>query len=122
MAYILDTASDAALNAIQDNVTTLTVCSAEPTTFAEANATYKLGSKATPTISEPQAGDVSGRKIAISAITDGVISATGTATHWALIDADTLYAVASVSVAQDLVSTANIFTLTAFDIEYPDPS
>lgn len=123
MSMITDSAFDAALNYIKNNVENLYITSAEATTFAQASSTYKLGTKATPTTGALANGDVSGRKLPVSAITDGSVSATGTATHWALTDdsASELLAVGALSASQG-VTSGNTFTLTSFDIEIPDPS
>lgn len=83
-AYINDYIFDNGLGKFSE-VTDLVVCSAQPTTFTEANVTYKLGGKTGPTISIPQA-HTTGRKIVVSAITDLNITTNGTATHYALID------------------------------------
>lgn len=122
-AYIHPNAHDAALNYIKNGVENLYICSAEPTTFAEASSTYKLGTKAAPTITGPANGDVSGRKITISAISDGTVSANGTASWVALTDdSGSLLLAAQALNATQVVSSGNEFTLTAFDIEYPDPT
>jgi hypothetical protein len=123
MPYLHDDILDAALQYIEDNVENLYICSAEPTTFAEANSTYKLGSKATPTITGPANGDTSGRKTTVDAITDGSVTGTGTATHWALTDdsASKLLATGALASSQ-AVTSGNTFSLTAFDIEIPDPA
>lgn len=122
-AYIHTDAHDAALNVIKNNTENLYICSAQPTTFAEASSTYKLGTKASPTIGSPEAGDVSGRKIVVSAISDGAVSATGEATWVALTDdsASKLLAAQALNASQQ-VTASNEFTLTAFDIEWPNPT
>jgi hypothetical protein len=123
MASLSDTVLDAALNSIGDNCENLYICSAEPTTYAEASSTYKLGTKATPGFTGPAGGDVSGRKITVDAITDGAVSATDTATHWALTDnsLSELQATEELTAPQG-VTSGNTFTLNAFDIEIPDPA
>lgn len=124
MAYITDTALDALLNAIQDYATRLDICTQEPTTYGEATTedAYSCGYKTGISISEPSDATGGGRKITISAITDGTVSCTGTvtATHWALTNgSDTLYATGSLASSQQ-VTDGNTFTLTAFDITVPD--
>jgi len=121
-AYLDDKYQDVSLQAIKDDNENLYILSAEPTEFADI-ATYKLGTKATPTISNPQAGDVSGRKLIVSAITDGVVDAAGDATWWCLAD-DSL---SVLQVAQELTAlvaivTGSPFTLDALDCEFPNPA
>ena len=119
MGYLHDDVLDAALNVIDTNVTTLYICSSLPSTYAEASSTYALGNKATPTVSTPTDGDTSGRKVTISAISDGSVTADGTAAFWALTSGTVLYAAYDLASSQG-VSNGNTFTLTAFDIEIPD--
>lgn len=114
---IADNPLDAALNYIKNNTENLYICSAEPTTFLEASSTYKLGVKASPAFVGPAAGDVSGRKITVSAVTDGVVSADGSAAYLALTDdslSELLY-VKLLDVART-ISGETVFTVTAFDI------
>lgn len=68
----------------------LCVCSAEPTTYAEATSTYMLAIK---TIGggdfTDAAGDVSGRKTTLAAQNGVPITNSGTATHVAICDSGT---------------------------------
>jgi uncharacterized lipoprotein YajG len=120
MPSINDRVLDTGLAILQNETTALVICSAEPTTFTEANATYKLGAKASPTVSAPGARGGGGRKVTVSAITDGAVSATGTASHFALIDVTNsrLLATKALSASQ-AVTNGNTFTLTALDIGIP---
>lgn len=119
MAIIGDDVFDAALNEIK-TATTLVICSAEPSDYAGISAVV-LGSKASPSFTGPVDGDASGRKITVDAITDGAVTATGTASHYALHDGASLLAAGSL-VSSQSVTNGNTFTLTAFDIEFPDPA
>lgn len=122
-AYLNDAVLDAALSYIDTNTENLYICSAEPTTFAEASSTYALGVKATPGIGSPTNGDSTGRKVVVSAITDGSVTGTDTATWVALTDdsASLLLAAQELSSSQ-AVTSGNTFTLTEFDITIPDPT
>lgn len=118
MPYMNDAAFDAGLNEIRTNVTTLYICSAEPTSRAEVT-TYALGNKSSPTIATPSDKAGGGRECVVSAITDGSVTADGTATHWALVDGTTLWATNALSSSQ-AVTTGNPFTLTAFSFSFDD--
>lgn len=122
-AYINDTVLDQALSYIDTNAENLYICSAQPTTFTEASSTYKLGTKASPTIGAPTNGDSTGRKVVVSAITDGSVSATGTAAWIAITDdsASMLLVAQELSATQG-VTSGNTFSLTEFDITIPDPT
>jgi len=120
---IHDDALDAALNYIKTNVENLYICSQEPMTFAEASATYKLGVKAAPATGTIANGDVSGRKLPVTAITDGTVTATGTAAWKVLTDDSASKILAKQALnATQAVTNGNVFTLTTWDIEIPDPT
>jgi hypothetical protein len=123
MPYIHDDILDAACSKISADTENLYITSQEAITYLEAQTTYKLGTKATPGFTGPANGDVSGRKITINAITDGVVDATGTASHWALCDnsLSKLLCTGALTTPQGVTAT-NTFTLTAFDVEFPDPA
>ncbi len=118
---VADAVLDAALNEIKNNVAALHICSAEPTNYTEATSTYDLGDKTPPAFTGPANGDTNGRKLTIDAITDGSVTATGTADHVALVTATVLYYVTTLSSSQS-VTSGNTFTLTAWDIEIADPT
>jgi hypothetical protein len=120
MAFINDRVLDNGLTVLDTEADKLTICNAEPTTFTEANVTYLLGAKTSPTVGAPSARAPSGRQVTVSAITDGAISASGTASHWALVDTGNsrLLAAGSLSGSQS-VTSGNTFTLAAFDIGIP---
>lgn len=92
-----DATLDAMLNVIADNCDRVDVCSAEPSTYAEATSTYTLGNY-TLTAGDGNGdwtianGDSSGRKLTLSAQTGNNATGTGTATHIAFTNgSDTLY-------------------------------
>lgn len=74
-----DAGADAALNYWCD-ADVYTFCSAEPTTYAEGNATYALADTA-PTFDAIANGDVSGRKRGVQAKTGVTVDVGGTVTH-----------------------------------------
>lgn len=78
---------DAAHNVIKNSATRQVLCSAEPTTFTEANVTYALADVTMAsgdfTIAD---GDVSGRKCTVAAKAGVDVDANGMGTHIALLD------------------------------------
>lgn len=122
MANMHPDALDAALAVINTASERLYICSAQPTTFTGASSTSMLGVKIGPTFGTISNGDVSGRKIVVNAITDGSISATGTATHAALTDDSAGKLMATTTITSQSVTGGNTFTLSAFDIEMPAPA
>lgn len=123
MAFLSDNVLDDGLQYITDNGGALHICSQEPTSYTEATVTYSLGSKTSPTIGSPENGDSSGRKVVVSAITDGSVSATGTATHYAIVKTTaTTELLATQTVTSQAVTSGNTFTTNALDITIPDPA
>lgn len=114
---------DAALQVLVSNGDRLDICSQEPTSYTEATSTYSLGNKTSITIGTIADGDVSGRKVTVSATTGGTIGSTGTATHYAISNTSgtQLLAAGQLTTSQSVVS-GNTFTTQAFDIEIPDPA
>ncbi len=121
MAFVSDYVLDAALAKLDTEANRLDVCSQSPTSYAEATSTYTLGNKTSLSVGAPADGTPDGREVTVAAITDGAVTATGTATHWALSDTGNsrLLAAGALSAGQALTS-GNTFTLTAFTVRIPD--
>jgi len=121
--YLHNDVYDTGLSQLTTIVENLYICSQQPATFAEASATYKLGTKATPTITGPTDKAGGGREVTVSAISDGAVQATGTASHFALCDnsASKLLAAGDLAATQ-AVTNGNPFTLTSFKIGIPAPT
>lgn len=121
MAYIADYVLDAALSKLDTEANRLDICSQEPVTYAEATATYTLGNKTSLSVGAPGNRTPNGREVVVAAITDGAVTATGTATHWAIVDTvnSRLLATGSLSASQ-AVTNGNVFTLGSFAIGIPD--
>lgn len=99
-------------------------CSAEPTTYTEANATFALADAAmTPDTDYTKAdGDVSGRKVTMAAKNGVTVDTTGTATHIALIrTADTTLRFVTTCTNQPLTA-ANTMNFPAWKVETRDPT
>lgn len=121
MALISDFVLDAALNVFTTSATRLDITSSEPTTYAQATSTASLGNKTGITVSAPANATPNGRMVTISAITDGTVTATGTATHYAITDPanSRLLAAGAISSPQ-VVTSGNVFTTSAANIRFPD--
>jgi hypothetical protein len=122
MPFLADIVFDGGLNQLNGLTENLYITSAEATTFAEASTTFRLGTKATPTIGTGVDRSGGGREVVVSAITDGTVNTTGSATHYALTDnsASLLLATGLLSAPQS-VTASNTFTLGSFAIGIPDP-
>ena len=121
MPFIADYIFDLALAELDTNATHLYITSAEATTFTQATSTYALGNKATPSVGAPANGAVNGRRVTVASFTDGSVTATGTATHWAITKTtgSTLMATGALSASQG-VTNGNTFSLAAFDVTIAD--
>ena len=123
MPALHDDVFDSGLDTLDTDTENLVILSADPGLTWGNIATYLLGTKATPTISAPADRTGGGREVTISAITDGSVSATGTASHYALTDDSATKILASGALASSQsVTSGNTFTLTEFKIGIPDPS
>ena len=119
------TASDLVLDNgpqyIKDNAILMTVCNAQPTTYAEATSTFKLAdvvmASADFTLSN---GDTSGRKVAVAAKSAVPIDTTGTAVFVALVDAAALLIVTTCT-SQALTSGGTV-DIPTWDDEIADPT
>lgn len=122
-ANVQDYVLDNGLAALKSSATHVYITSAEATTFTQATSTYALGNKnfgagavfpgAIAAGSAP-----AGRQLATAAITDGSVTATGTATNWAITDNTNsrLLAVGNLSASQS-VTSGNTFALPSFTIK-----
>ena len=124
MASISDYVLDAALSKLDTEANRVDICSSEPTTYTAATSSASLGNTTSITISAPTDGDTSGRKVTLSAISGASVTGSGTATHFAISDTSNsrLLATGSLSGGGQSVTSGNTFSLTAVDVEIPDPS
>ena len=123
MATLNDRVFDNGLTVLDTEANRIDVTSQEATTYTEATSTYTLGNSTSLSIGAPADRTGGGRKVTVAAITDGSISGTGTATHYAIVDTSNsrLLATGSLTASQS-VTSGNTFTLATFDIGIPDPS
>lgn len=122
MASLNDRVFDNGLSVLDTEANKITITSAEATTYTEGNATYALGNTTSISIAAPSDRTGGGRKVTVSAVTNGSVTANGTATHYAILDTanSRLLATGSLTATQ-VVTSGNTFTLSAFDIGIPDP-
>lgn len=120
-----DDVMDGALLVIKNNVTRQVACSAQPTTFTEANATYALADVTMAsgdfTIAN---GDTSGRKVTVAAKSGVLIDTSGTANHVALLDVtNSKLLLVTTCTSQALTANgSNTVNFPAWDDEIADPA
>ena len=118
-ANVLDGAFD-----VLDQADLMTVCSAQPTTYTEANTTIKLADIAmTPDTDFTKAnGDTSGRKVTVAAKSSVPVDTTGTGTYIALTKSTgTLLYYVTTCTSQSLTA-GNTVNFPAWDIEILAPT
>lgn len=90
MPFFHDDVLDNGPKYIKDNCNKVVLCSAEPTTFAEANATFALADVAVATGDfTMQNGVTSGRRCSMAAKAAVTVDTPGAATHTAYLDTTT---------------------------------
>jgi len=107
-----------------DQADKMIACSAQPTTYTEANATFALADAAmTPNTDYVKAnGDTNGRKVTVAAKPGINVDTSGTATHVALVSVgDTTLRYVTTCTSQPLTS-GNTVNFPAWDIETADPT
>jgi len=122
MATLNDRVFDNGLTVLDTEANKITITSAEATTYTAGNSTLALGSSTSLSIAAPSDRTGGGRKVTAAAITDGSVTTSGTATHYAILDTvnSRLLATGSLTASQ-VVTSGNSFTLSSFDIGIPDP-
>lgn len=119
MPFLNDRVYDNGLTVLDTEATTLHICSSEPTTFGTLNS---LGNKslAAGDIGAPSARSGGGRRVTVAALTGGTVTATGTATSYAIVDTTNsrLLATGTLTSSQ-AVTNGNSFSLASFDIGIP---
>jgi len=123
MPFLADRVFDNGLTVLDTEANRLDICSQEPASYAEATSTYTLGNKTSLSVGSPGDRSGGGRKVTVAAITDGSVTDTDEATHWAIVDTSNsrLLATGPLAAGQQ-VTDGNTFTLPAFDIGIPDPA
>lgn len=124
---IPDARLDVFLDAIANECTRVTICSTQPTTYTEANATFALAD-VTVTAGVGNGdftkgdGDTNGRKLTLLQQTGVTIDTSGTAQHIALLDVSGTELLAVTTCTSQAVTAGNTATINAFDIEISDAS
>lgn len=124
MADILgDRVFDEGLGILTTDVENMYICSSQPTTFTEAQTTYKLGTKASPTITGPTDG-TTGRSVNVSTFSDGVVNSAGDAAWFALTDDSNSELLVSGNLGSTVgVATGSPWSLTTgIEVNIPDPT
>ena len=123
MATLNDRVFDNGLTVLDTEANAIHITSQEATTYANATSTYTLGNSTSLSIGAPQDRTGGGREVVVAAVSDGSVTGTGTATHYAIVDTvnSRLLATGSLAASQS-VTSGNTFTLSSVSIGIPDPA
>lgn len=119
---------DAILDKTLDEIATATrqiLCSAQPTTYTEANSTYALADVTLSGADFAKAnGDTSGRKVTVAAKSSVLIDTSGTGNHIALVRvSDTTLIYVTTCTSQAVTANgSNTVNFPAWDVEIADPA
>ena len=123
MASIADRVLDNGLTVLDTEANQVNITSQESTTYASATSTHTLGNATSITISAPADRTGGGRKVTMSAISNGTVTGTGVATHYAIVDTNNSRLLVTGSLTQQQsVTSGNTFSLEGLDVGIPDPS
>lgn len=123
MATLNNRVFDNGLTVLDTEANAIHVTSQEATTYANATSTYSLGNSTSLSIGAPQDRTGGGREVVVAEITDGSVTATGTATNYAIVDTvNSRLLVTGALTASQAVTNGNTFTLGSFTIGIPDPA
>lgn len=120
--FLPDGVIDGMLAYIRTNITGVSVCSTQPTTYAEATSTYKLADQngLTSTDLTLGNGDTSGRKITLSEQAGVTVDTTGTAAHVAWWGSSGSLLILVTTCTTQALTTGNTVTIPAHDFEIRD--
>lgn len=123
MASLSDRVFDNGLSVLDTEANAIHITSQEATTYAEATSTYTLGNSTTISIGAPADRSGGGREVTVAALSDGSVTGTGSATHFAIVDTanSRLLATNTLSASQS-VTSGNTFSLGSFSVGIPDPA
>jgi hypothetical protein len=121
MATLDNRVFDNGLTVLDTEANAIHITSAEATSFANV-AAVTLGNSTSLSIGAPADRAGGGREVVVAAITDGSVTGTGTATHYAIVDTvnSRLLATSTLTASQS-VTSGNTFTLSSVAIGIPDP-
>lgn len=123
MATLNDRVFDNGLSVLDLEANAVHITSQEATDYTDATSTSTLGNSTSLSIGAPADRTGGGREVTVAAISDGSVTGTGTATHYAIVDTvnSRLLATGSLTASQ-AVTSGNTFSLSSFTVGIPDPA
>jgi hypothetical protein len=118
-----DDVLDGALNIVKNNCTRMVLCSAQPTTYTEGNATFALADVTMASGDFTAAnGDTSGRKLTVAAKSAVTVDTTGTGNHVCLLDVTNSKLLYVTTCASQAVGSGGTVDFGSWKFEIADPS
>ena len=117
----IDAMLDAAFDYIRANVTQMTICTTQPTTYSQGlsvNVLAAVTMASTDITTTP--GDTSGRKMHVGSETGITVDASGTANHIALVDTDNTNLLFVTTSTTQALTSGNTVNIPAWDDEILD--
>lgn len=122
MAFINDEVFDQGLDYADTNGTRLDITSTDPGgTYATVTANT-LGNKTSYNVQATSNGATDGRRVIGASFTDGSVTGTGTATHWAITNGSSIVIASGALTSSQAVTSGNTFSLDAISITIRDAS
>lgn len=122
MAFINDEVFDQGLDYADTNGTRLDITSTDPGgTYATVTANT-LGNKTSYNVQATSNGATDGRRVIGASFTDGSVTGTGTATHWAITNGSNTVIASGALTSSQAVTSGNTFSLDAISITIRDAS
>jgi len=119
MVFINDEVFDSGLDYADTTGIRLHIVSTDPTdTYATVTGNQLAIEVTGPGVTTD--GAIDGRRVIVPAITAGSITATGTASHWAVTDNSSIVVASGALSATQAVTSGNSFTLDAVSITIRD--
>ena len=123
MATLANRVYDNGLTVLDTEADKILITSQEASTYTEANSTYALGNSTSLSIAAPTDRTAGGREVVVAAVSDGSVTGTGTATHYAMVDVSETRLLATGSLtSSQAVTSGNTFSLGSFTVGIPDPA
>lgn len=113
---------DAALGLVRGAASRMVALAAEPADYAAANATALADAAMIPADFTIADGLTSGRRASVAAKADVAVTASGTATHVALLDAAATRLLYVTTCPAQALSAGSTVSFDAWDIEIGDPA
>jgi hypothetical protein len=122
MAFINDEVFDQGLDYADTNGTRIDICKTEPASYSSATTegAVSLGNKTGLNTGITADGSVDGRRVSVPPISDGTVTADGTAAFWALTDGAAILVATGALAATQVVTSGNTFTLDQIEITIRD--